>query len=66
VNRNRDSSTIVDNANPSILGDGHVDHIAETCECFVYGVVYDFVDEVVETAGAGRTDVHTGALANGL
>jgi len=37
-----------------------------TGEGFVDGVVHDFVDEVVQTARSGGSDVHSGTLANGL
>src|SRR5688572_13912817 len=39
-----------------------VDMIAVSSECFVDRVVYDFVNEVVQTAWPGGSDVHTGTL----
>ena len=38
--------------------------VAVAGERLVDGVVDDLVDEVVQTARAGRADVHAGALAN--
>src|SRR5688500_9207902 len=42
--------------------DNDVDMIAVTSECFVDRVVYDFVNEVVQAAWPGGSDVHTGTL----
>ena len=39
---------------------------AEAREGLVHAVVDDLVDEVVQALLAGRADVHTGALTNGL
>jgi hypothetical protein len=66
VNRNRNSSTVVGYANPTILGDGDVDRVTVTGECFVNRVVDDFIDEVVKTTGTSGADVHSRAFANGL
>ena len=66
VNGNWDASAIVLNADPAGLGDGDLDGIAVTSECFVYGVVYDLIDQVVKAARARRTDVHAGTFSNGF
>src|SRR5688500_6562544 len=42
--------------------DNDVDMIAVTSECFVDRVVYDLVNEVVQAAWPGGSDVHTGTL----
>jgi hypothetical protein len=64
VNRNWDASAVVLDANPAILGDGHIDGVAIAGEGFVDRVVDYFIDEVVKTAWAGGADVHTRALAH--
>ena len=43
-----------------------LDAVAVAGDRLVDGVVDDLVDEVMETARAGRADVHAGALANRL
>ncbi len=40
--------------------------VAVAGQCFVDRVVHDLVDEVMESAGTGRTDVHAGSLAHRL
>jgi hypothetical protein len=61
------------NASPVVSNrDGVVgmDHDADLArvpgECFVDGIVYDFVGEVVESAGRSGTDVHPGTFSNGI
>jgi hypothetical protein len=39
---------------------------SEAGKCFVDGVVYDLIDEVMEATHTGRADVHAGAAADGL
>ena len=51
-------------ANSTISLDGHVNFGGVTGECFVNRVIYDLVDQVVQTALSGRANVHAGALAN--
>ena len=46
--------------------DGDLDVIAVAGQGLVDGVVDDLPDHVVQAAGSGRTDVHTGAQSNGL
>ena len=53
-------------ADAAVGEDRDVDVVAVAGERLVDGVVDDLVDEVVETAGAGGTDVHSGAFANGF
>ena len=45
-------------------GDGNVGAVAG--QRFVDGVVHDLVHQMVQTAGAGGTDIHAGPLAHGL
>src|SRR5687768_12070740 len=46
--------------------DDDVDPVGLAGQGLVDGVVDDLVDQVMETAGAGRADVHPRPLANGL
>lgn len=66
VDVDRDATAVVDDADATVFTDAHVDGVAVPGEGFVDGVVDDLLDQVVQTARAGRTDVHTGALADGL
>jgi hypothetical protein len=61
-----DSAAVVYDSNPAVFGDGDVDGVAVTGERFVYGVINNFIDQVVQTSWACGTDVHSGAFANCL
>ena len=43
-----------------------LDIVAITGQRFVYGVVHDLVDQVVQAGSGSRTDVHTGTKADSL
>ena len=62
----RDATAVVGDADPVVRMDDHGDFVAMAGQCFVDGVVDDLVDEVMQPAGAGRADVHTGSLAHSL
>ena len=42
--------------------DGHGNMLTVSGQRFVNGVVHDLIDEVVQTGGGGRTDIHTGSF----
>src|SRR5450631_2515221 len=60
----RDPSAIVRDRDRVIRVDRDVDSRAVACECFIYRVIHDFVDKVVEAFGAGGSDIHPRSLAN--
>src|SRR5262249_37170605 len=62
----RDTTTVVPRRDPAVGQQGHLDPVAIAGEGFVYGIVDDLIDEVMQTALTGRADVHTGALADRL
>ena len=51
-------------ANSTISLDGHVNFGGVAGERFVDRVIYNLVDQVVQTALSGRANVHAGALTN--
>ena len=55
----RDPSTIVADSNTAVGKDCYVNPGAVAGHGFVYSVVYDLPDEVVEPCRARRADVHT-------
>ena len=61
-----DAAPVVDDRDGVVGVDRDVDARAVAGERLVDGVVDDLVDEVVQTAHAGRPDVHAGSLANRL
>ena len=61
-----DAAAVVAHADAAVGQERHVDRVGVAGERLVDGVVDDLVDEVVQTAGARRPDVHARALAHGL
>ena len=64
VHRHRHSTPVIDDSHASIGEDRHLNMRAVSGHCLVDGVVDDFLNEVVETAFRGRTDIHARSLAN--
>ncbi|RPK46181.1 hypothetical protein EES39_13935 [Streptomyces sp. ADI92-24] len=62
----RDATPVVDDPDPAVGQDRHVDAVRVPREGLVDRVVDDLVDQVVQTALAGRADVHTRPLADRL
>ena len=59
-----DTAAVILYANRAISLNGHVNLGGIAGERFVNRVIYDLVDQVVQTALSGRANVHAGALAN--
>ena len=60
----RDATAVVEDAHPAVGHQRHDDRVADTGHRLVDRVVHHLLDQVVEPALPGRTDVHSGALAN--
>jgi hypothetical protein len=58
-----DATAVVSDADAAIGQDRHVDVRGVPCERLVDGVVDDLVDEVMQPAGSGGSDVHAGPFA---
>jgi hypothetical protein len=61
-----DAAAVVGDRDAVVRVDRDLDVVALTGQGLVDGVVHDLVDEVVKAAGPGGSDVHAGALADGL
>ena len=62
----RDASTIVHHADAVVRQNGDLDMAGVSGQRLVDRVIDDLIDQVVQTARAGGTDVHTGADTHGL
>ena len=62
----RDAATIVGDHDSAVRAHDDGDRVAVSGESLIDGVVDDLVDEMVQPARTGRSDVHTGALAHRL
>ena len=63
---NRNSPTVVDYLAAIVVQEGDIDGCAVSGHRLVHRVIDDLPDEVVEPGWAGRSDVHTGPLPDGL
>src|SRR5690606_17535205 len=66
VHGHRHSTTVVGYADAAVGEDGDLDMIAIAGHRLIDGVVDDLLNEVVETAFRGRTDVHAGSFPDCL
>ena len=64
VHLSRDAAAVVHDRDAAVLVDRDVDGVAAAGQRFVYRVVYDFVDQVVQAAFALVADIHAGTFAN--
>ncbi len=60
----RDATTVVGDADRTVVVERDDDGVAVAGEGLVDRVVDDLPDQVVEAADTGRADVHTGTLAH--
>ena len=66
MDADRDTAAVVRNTDDIIGFDGDFDVGTVPGERLVDGVIDDLVDQMMQTAFGGRTDVHAGAFAHGL
>ena len=64
VHINGNPSTVVAHPYRSLFGDRDIYVVAVASKGLVDRVVDYFIDQVVQTPGARRTDIHTGSLSN--
>jgi len=60
------AAAVVPHPHPAVGEQLHVDGVAVAGQRLVDGVVHDLVDEMMQSALAGRADVHPRALADSL
>ena len=60
------AAAVVDDGDGVVDVNGDFDLVGKSGEGFVHGVVDDFIDEMVQSHLAGRTDVHGGTFADGF
>ena len=60
----RNTAPVIRNRNGFIFIDGHFDVRAETGQRFIDGVIHNFIDQMVESSGRSRADIHTGTLSD--
>ena len=60
------AAAVVPHGDRPVRVNDHPDMVAEACQGLVDGVVHNFINQVVQAAHVGGTDVHAGALADRL
>ena len=62
----RDAASVIGDGDgvPGVNGNGDV--LAVPGQCFVNGIVHNFIDQMMQTGRGGGADIHTGALAHRL
>ena len=62
----RDPTAVIHNGNGIIGMDFYSDFVTEASQSFVNGVIYDFINQMMQTSGTGGADIHTGTFADCL
>ena len=63
LNINRDTTAVIGNGNRIIGINSNSNFVAVAGKGLIYRVVYDLIYQVVQTAGRGAADIHTGTTA---
>ena len=58
------TAAVVLDSDPAVFSNGDVDGVTVTSKGFVYRVVDDLINQVVEAPWTGGADVHSWALTN--
>ena len=64
VDADGDPAAVIQYCDGIVRIDRNLDMIAETGQGFVNGVVNDFIDQMVQSAGCRRPDIHTGSFSD--
>ena len=66
INTYRYTTSIINNSNGIVLINGDINRITKSCKCLIYGIIYNFINQMMKTSACCGTDVHTGSLSNSL
>ena len=64
MHSNRDTSSIILNGTGTICFQCYPDFTAGSCQMLVHRIIYDLIDQVVQTLAGHTSDVHTRTLTN--
>ena len=64
MHSNRNTSSIILNGTGAIRFQCHPDLTAGSCQMLVHRIIYDFIDQVVQTLAGYTSDVHTRTLTH--
>ena len=63
LNIHRNSTTIINNSNRVVRINGHINGIAVSCQCLIHCIIYDLINQMMESAGRCAANIHTWALS---
>ena len=66
VDSDRNSPAVVDDSDGIVRIDRDDDRITEPRQCFIHGIIYDLIYQMVQTSGRSGSYIHTGSLADRL
>ena len=64
VDSNRNASSVIDNRDRVIFVDRYFNVVTEACQCLVHRIIYNLVNQVMQTSGRGGTDIHARPFAD--
>ena len=66
VNPDRDTSAVINDCDGIIFVDCYFDSITKACQCFIYRIIHNFIDKMMQSSAGCGADVHTGTLSDSL
>ena len=63
LNINRNTTAVIGNGNGIIGINGNGNFVAVAGQSLIYCIVYDLINQMVQAAGRGAADIHTGTTA---
>ena len=66
IDINGNAAPVIHNGNGIIGVDFYGNLVTEPCKRFIHGVIYNFINQMMQTLCAGGADIHTGALSHRL
>ena len=66
IDINGNTAPVIHNGNGVVRVDFYGNLVTEACKRFIHGVIYNFINQMMQTLCAGGADIHTGALSHRL
>ena len=66
INSNRNPPPIVSYCNGIIFIDFHINTVTESCQCFIYGIINNLIDKMMQSSCRCASDIHTGPFSYSL
>ena len=60
----RDSTSVVCYSTGTVLLQNYIDQAAVSCQMFIYGIIHDLVDQMIQSLPGYTSDIHTRTFAD--